>query len=305
MLAVEEIKKSYKDRQALAGVSLGAAAGECVAILGPNGAGKSTLFAILAGLRDADSGRILYKEKEVSADDPALRLALGVVFQSPSLDGLLSAQENLVLGAGLFGMSKAQAKPRAAELLQLMELSERAKDRVDTFSGGMKRRLELARALMHGPKVLLLDEPTSGLDEGGYRQVWKHLDDLRQREGLTILLVTHRSDEAERCDRALVLDEGKLIAEGTPAELRAQLEGDLLELEGPELASFAAQIESIAGVKTEPTENGLRLRLANGHSMLPKLIDALPDGMVKSVHLRQPTLGDVFVSLTGRSLEAP
>jgi ABC-2 type transport system ATP-binding protein len=303
VLAVESIGKSYGERQALQGVSLAVTAGETLALLGPNGAGKSTLFSILAGLRDADSGLIRFKGKAISADDPALRRALGVVFQSPSLDDLLSAEENLVLGAGLFGMSSADAKPRAKTLLEWVSLSDRASDRVGTFSGGMKRRLELARALMHQPEILLLDEPTSGLDENGYRQVWDHLEGLRRKEGLTIIVVTHRGDEAERCDRAMVLDEGRVIAEGTPEALRAQLEGDLLELEGDGLSAYLDVVQEISGVVPEATETGLRLRLAQAHQVVPRLIDRLPDGSVRAVHLRQPTLADVFVALTGRDLD--
>ena len=305
MLAVDSIVKRYGERTALDGVSLSVGQGEQLALLGPNGAGKSTLFSILAGLRDADQGRILFEGRETAADDPALRRSLGVVFQSPSLDILLTAKENLVLSAGLFGLASGPATDRATALLEWVGLTDRSHERVGTFSGGMKRRLELARALMHRPKILLLDEPTSGLDEGGYRQIWEHLDALRAREGLSIIVVTHRSDEAERCDRALIMDEGRLIAEGAPAALRARLEGDLLELEGEGLGAYLDVVQETTGSTPTPTASGLRLRLGSGHEAIPRLMDALPKGVVTAVHLRQPTLGDVFVSLTGRQLVSP
>jgi ABC-2 type transport system ATP-binding protein len=304
LLAVEQLKKSYKERLALAGVSLSVEAGEALALLGPNGAGKTTLFAILASLRDADSGTISFEGRVVDADDPGLRNGLGVVFQSPSLDPILTARENLILGAGLYGLGKLEAGGRADELLAWVGLSDRAGDRVATFSGGMKRRLEIARALLHRPKVLLLDEPTSGLDEAGFRQVWERLDQLRRDDGLALIVVTHRGDEAERCDRLIILDEGKVIAEGTPDELRARVPGELIELHGDGLGALAALVGDTAGREPEVTSFGLRLRVDGAHTLVARLIEALPDGVVQAVHLRQPTLGDVFVALTGKDLEA-
>ena len=304
VLAVESIVKSYGDRCALDGVSLSVAPGEQVALLGPNGAGKSTLFAILAGLRNADAGSIYYNGEVTSADASILRRALGVVFQSPSLDGLLSARENLVLSGGLFGLDAASAHSRATTLLEWVDLTDRADDRVAAFSGGMKRRLELIRALMHQPKILLLDEPTSGLDEASYRQVWAHLEALKAREQVSMIVVTHRSDEAERCDRVLIMDEGRLIAQGTPDELKTRLDGDLLELEGDGLGAYLDTVQGVSGVKPTSTSRGLRLRLSGAHLVIPRLMEELPRGLVKAVHLRQPTLGDVFVQLTGRQLEA-
>ncbi len=304
MLAVESMVKRYGDRLALDGVSLSVAPGEKVALLGPNGAGKSTLFSILAGLRHADEGLIRYHGQVTSADAPVLRRALGVVFQSPSLDGLLSARENLVLSAGLFGVDAAAAKIRATTLLEWVDLTDRADDRVATFSGGMKRRLELIRALMHEPKILLLDEPTSGLDEASYRQVWAQLESLNEYEQVSMVVVTHRSDEAERCDRVLIMDDGRLIAEGTPEELKARLEGDLLELEGEGLGAYLDTVQTVSGVTPVATDHGLCLRLSGAHLVIPRLMEDLPPGLVTAVHLRQPTLGDVFVQLTGRQLEA-
>ena len=304
MLAVESIVKSYGDRLALDGVSLAVAKGEQIALLGPNGAGKSTLFAILAGLRNADAGSIHFDGQLTTADAPHLRQALGVVFQSPSLDGLLTARENLVLSAGLFGLDRAAADERAAMLLQWVDLSDRADDRVATFSGGMKRRLELIRALMHRPKVLLLDEPTSGLDEASYRQVWAQLEALKRHEAVSIIVVTHRSDEAERCDRVLIMDEGRFIAEGTPSELKSRLDGDLLELEGEGLGAYLDKVQGVTGVAPVATARGVQLRLSDAHHAIPRLMDNLPSGLVTAVHLRQPTLGDVFVQLTGRQLES-
>jgi ABC-2 type transport system ATP-binding protein len=157
---------------------------------------------------------------------------------------------------------------------------------------------------MHEPSFLLLDEPTSGLDEVSYRQVWTHLESLRVREQVSMIVVTHRSDEAERCDRVLIMDEGRLIAQGTPDELKARLDGDLLELEGEGLGAYLDTVQGVSGVRPTPTSRGLRLRLSGAHLMIPRLMEDLPRGLVTAVHLRQPTLADVFVQLTGRQLEA-
>lgn len=306
MLVVDSIVKRYGARTALDGVSLSLDAGEQLALLGPNGAGKSTLFSVLAGLREHDAGEIRFGGQPVRTEDPVFRRAVGVVFQSPSLDGLLTAHENLVVSAGLFGLSATQAAERAEQLLEWVDLSARADERVATYSGGMKRRLEIIRALMHRPKLLLLDEPTSGLDESGYRQVWDQLERLKAEEGVAILVVTHRSDEAERCDRVMVLDEGRLIAQGTPEALKAKLEGDVLELEGEALASHRAVIEEVAGVAPDGNGDAVALCLGDAHQVIPRLIERLPHGAVRAVRLRRPTLGDVFVELTGRRLgDAP
>jgi ABC-2 type transport system ATP-binding protein len=302
ILAVSGLSKAYRGRPALSSVDLHLQPGELLGLLGPNGAGKSTLFQILTGLIGADSGTVSFAGAVVDPSDSALRSACGVVFQSASLDKLLGARENLILSGRLYGIDKPTCATRADRLLDLVGLADRAKDPVKEFSGGMKRRLELARALMNEPKILLMDEPTSGLDEAQFRQVWGYLDRLREGAGVSILLVTHRAEEAERCDRLMILDQGQVVAEGTPDALRAELDGDTILLESDDLEALARQIDEAFDVAPEIVDGRVTLCLPDAHLFVPKLVDRLPSGALTSLSLRRPTMGDVFVSLTGHSL---
>ncbi len=197
LLQLDGLTRSFKRRVVLDGLSLSVGAGQIVGLLGPNGAGKSTTFQLLAGLLAPDAGRVLLEGRPLSLSDPALRQRMGIIFQRGSLDDLLSARENLLLGARLYGLTGERARARVEAMLRLIGLTARGDERVSTWSGGMRRRLELARALVHQPSVLLMDEPTQGLDEASFRAFWAHLRALRDAEGLTVLLTTHRSDEAE------------------------------------------------------------------------------------------------------------
>jgi ABC-2 type transport system ATP-binding protein len=302
ILAVSNLTKAYRGRPALCGVDVHLQPGELLGLLGPNGAGKSTLFQILTGLIAADTGTVSFAGSVVDPSDPALRAACGVVFQAASLDKLLSARENLILSGRLYGVDRRVCAERADELLELVGLTERSGDAVKEFSGGMKRRLELARALMNEPKILLMDEPTSGLDEAQFRQVWSYLDRLRQSTGVSILLVTHRAEEAERCDRLIILDEGQIVAEGTPDGLRAQLDGDTLLLETNDADAVVAAIQNELGLAASVIEGRVSLCVPNAHLLVPQLVEALPRDALISLGIRRPTMGDVFVQLTGRSL---
>ncbi|WP_309895353.1 ABC transporter ATP-binding protein [Archangium sp.] len=304
LLQLDGLTRRFKERVALQGLSLAVGAGEIVGLLGPNGAGKSTTFQLLAGLLAPDAGRVLFEGRPLSLHDPALRQHLGIIFQRSSLDDLMSARENLLLGARLYGLTGERARERVEQMLELIGLRERGDERVSTWSGGMRRRLELARALVHQPRIVLMDEPTQGLDEASFRSFWGHLKTLRDTEGLTVLLTTHRADEAELCDRLAVLDSGRLVATDTPAALAARVGGDILTLEAREPEALAAELRQRLGLDARVVEGKVQVEVEQGHALVPRLVEAFPAGRFASVSLRRPTLADVFLQLTGRALGA-
>jgi ABC-2 type transport system ATP-binding protein len=302
LLRLEGLSRSFGPRPALAGLTLEVRAGEIVGLLGPNGAGKSTTFQLLAGLLRPDEGRVLFEGTPLSLHDPRLRRQLGIIFQRSSLDDLLSARENLELGARLYGLGGASMRERVDAMLQLIGLADRAHERVGTWSGGMRRRLELARALVHRPRVLLMDEPTQGLDEASFRTFWEHLKDLRSREGLTVLCTTHRADEAEACDRLAVLDAGKLVALDTPQVLARRVGGDILTLEAADPEALAQELRARLSLDAKVVDGRVQVERDEGHLLVPRVVEAFPAGRLRSVSLRRPTLADVFLQLTGKAL---
>jgi ABC-2 type transport system ATP-binding protein len=304
LLQLDGLTRRFKERVALHGLSLAVGAGEIVGLLGPNGAGKSTTFQLLAGLLAPDAGRVLFEGRPLSLHDPALRQRLGIIFQRSSLDDLMSARENLMLGARLYGLAGERARERVERMLELIGLRERGDERVSTWSGGMRRRLELARALVHQPRIVLMDEPTQGLDEASFRSFWGHLKTLRDTEGLTVLVTTHRADEAEMCDRLAVLDSGQLVALDTPAALAARVGGDILTLEAREPEALAAELRERLDLDARVVEGKVQVEVEQGHALVPRLVEAFPAGRFASVSLRRPTLADVFLQLTGRALGA-
>ncbi|MFY1829011.1 ABC transporter ATP-binding protein [Myxococcus fulvus] len=304
LLHLEGLTRRFKDRVAVDGLTLSVRSGEILGLLGPNGAGKSTTFQILAGLLAPDAGQVRFAGRELSLSDPALRRQMGIIFQRGSLDDLLTARENLMLGARLYGLTGERARERVESMLGLIGLLDRGDERVGTWSGGMRRRLELARALVHQPRVVLMDEPTQGLDEAAFRTFWAHLKRLRDAEGLTVLLTTHRADEAEVCDRLAVLDAGKLVACDTPAALAARMGGDILTVEAPEPETLAREVREKLGVDARVVEGRVQVEARQGHALVPRLVESFPAGRMTSVALRRPTLADVFLQLTGRALGA-
>ncbi|XXF80103.1 ABC transporter ATP-binding protein [Myxococcaceae bacterium GXIMD 01537] len=304
LLRIEGLTRRFKERVAVDGLALSVRPGEIVGLLGPNGAGKSTTFQLLAGLLTPHAGQVFFEGRPLSLSDPALRRRLGIIFQRGSLDDLLSARENLLLGARLYGLSGPRARERVEAMLGLIGLADRGDERVGTWSGGMRRRLELARALVHQPSILLMDEPTQGLDEASFRTFWAHLKVLRDAEGLTVLLTTHRADEAEVCDRLAVIDAGRLVASDTPAALAARVGGDILTLEAPEPEELAREVRERLGLEARVVEGRVQVETEKGHALVPRLVEALAPGRLSSVSLRRPTLADVFLQLTGRALGA-
>jgi ABC-2 type transport system ATP-binding protein len=302
-LALEGVRFSHGDREVLRGVTLSAWPGEIVGLLGPNGAGKSTLFAILAGLLAPAAGRFRLDGQEIAAGARALRAAAGIVFQSPGLDGKLTAEENLALAAGLHCVPRGAARATVRRLLESAGLADRAREPVDRLSGGMRRRLELARALVHRPALLVMDEPTTGLDAGAFRAFWAEVERLRRAEGLTVVLTTHRPDEAERCDRLAVLAGGAIVAEGAPEALRARIPGDVVVVKADEPQLVASGIESRLGLAARVLDDEVLVEHEAGHTLVPRIVEAFPPGRLRAVSLRRPTLADAYLAITGASLE--
>jgi ABC-2 type transport system ATP-binding protein len=306
-LRLDALTRRFGDRVAVDALTLDVARGEVFGFLGPNGAGKSTTFNLLTGLIAADGGRVLIDGEPAPPTDPRVRRRLGVVFQEPSLDEKLTGLENLRLGAALYGLSGAAAKRRIDEMLALVELADRAREPVERYSGGMRRRLEIARVLLSDPEILIMDEPSRGIDQATQRRIWAQLVELKQRRRLTILLTTHQPEEAEHCDRLAVLDQGRVIALGSPESLRQRVGGDVITVEADAPEEVAAIFHARLGLAPElarVVEGRLVIESPQGHLLIPRLVEQLPAGRLRSVGLRRPTLGDVFVKLTGRGLGA-
>jgi ABC-2 type transport system ATP-binding protein len=307
-LRLDGLTRRFGERTAVDALTLDIARGEIFGFLGPNGAGKTTTFHLLTGLIAADGGRVLVDGVESPPTDPRMRRRLGVVFQEPSLDEKLSGLENLRLGAALYGLGGRAAERRIAEMLELVELADRAREPVERWSGGMRRRLEIARVLLHDPEILIMDEPSRGIDTPTQRRIWTQLIDLKQKRRLTILLTTHQPDEAEHCDRIAVLDAGRVIALGSPDTLRARVGGDVITVEADAPDEVAAELRArlqLAPELVRVVEGRLMIESPQGHQLIPRLVEQLPPGRLRAVGLRRPTLGDVFVKLTGRGLGAP
>jgi ABC-2 type transport system ATP-binding protein len=302
LLELVELSHAFKQVRVLSGLSLRLARGEIFGLLGPNGCGKSTTLRVLTGLLVPDSGELRLLGQVVAPGGRALRKQMGVVFQAPSLDPRLSARENLTLSAALQQLPAALAKQRVAEALDFAQLPERADDLVSTFSGGMKRRLELARALLHEPSLLLLDEPTSGLDEPSFRRTWQRILELRAQKQLTVLLTTHRAEEAALCDRVAIMDQGRVMALDAPAALVERVSGDVLTLEVDDCERAASAVQRHFGLEARVVAGKLVIERERGHELIPRLVEALPAGSIRSLSMHRPTLADVFVQLTGRSL---
>ena len=300
-LRIQNINFSYDQKTVLKNLSFELKKGEILGILAPNGAGKTTLFQILTGLFPIQKGEIYWEGEKLTN---ILRKNIGVVFQEPSLDKNLFAYENLILSASLYRVPFQKAKERAHELLDFMDLRTQANDLVKTFSGGMKRRLEMIRALIHEPSLLILDEPTSGLDERGFQKIWKKLKEAQKEKNLSILLNTHRIDEGEKCDRLLILDQGKIIADDSPENLKRKIKGDIIFAKTKDPQGVLDQLKqkfSITGQLTK--QKILHLEMKDGASFIPIIVQSFPEKTFDSISLNRPTLADVFLHLTGKSFD--
>jgi len=298
VIQVEDLRHNYGKRAALNGISFAVNAGEIFALLGPNGSGKTTLFRILSTLMLPTSGRALVGGFDARTQSDEVRSRIGVVFQAQSVDIKLTAAENLWHQGHLYGLHGAELKARIAAMLGRVALADRANERVETFSGGMQRRVELAKGLMHHPSVLLLDEPTTGLDPGARRDLWQYLQQLRTEEQVSIIVTTHLMEEAEHCDRLAILNAGQIVALGTPLELRSQIGGDVILLETDNPESLAARIDQKFHAGAAVLDGKVRMERKDGHQFVPDLVEAFP-GEIQSISVSKPTLEDVFISRTG------
>jgi ABC-2 type transport system ATP-binding protein len=302
VIQVQNLTHRYGDRTALANVTFEVRKGEIFGLLGPNGGGKSTLFRILSTMMVPTAGRALIAGHDVVRDAAAVRRQVGVVFQTQSLDKALTVEENLRAQGHLHGLRGAVLGERIERAMERLGVADRRRDLVDTLSGGLRRRVEIAKALLHEPQVLLMDEASTGLDPAARRDLSRHIESLRSGDGVTILLTTHILEEAGRCDRLVLLHQGNMVAEGTPAELRARIGGDVVVLQTADTALLASKIEQRFAVRPVVRDGQVRVEISNGHRFIAEVVEAFP-GAVESVGLHKPTLEDVFVDQTGASIE--
>jgi ABC-2 type transport system ATP-binding protein len=298
MIQVEDLRHTYDGRIALDGVSFEVRHAEIFGLLGPNGSGKTTLFRILSTLMLPAGGRAVVMGCDAARDPNGLRRRIGVVFQAPSIDVKLTAAENLRHVGHLYGLRGQELEGRIREMLGRVGLSDRASDQAEKFSGGMQRRLELAKGLLHHPEVLLLDEPTTGLDPGARRDLWQYLAMLRDEEHVTVLVTTHLMEEAERCDRLAILSDGKLVALGTPAELKHEIGGDVILLDSSHPEDLARRIAARFEVEPQVIAGKVRLEKEQGHRFVTDVMEAFP-GDIEAISVSKPNLEDVFIHRTG------
>ena len=301
-ILVRDLVKSFGERRALDGISLEVRRGEIFCLLGPNGGGKSTLFRILATLALPDSGSAIVAGHDVLTAAPEVRARIGVVFQSPSLDGKLTILENLRCGGALYGLRGEELESRIRDSSAALNITDRLGDLVESLSGGLQRRAEIAKCLLIRPEVLLLDEPSTGLDPGARLDLWAALEDLRSRHGVTVLCTTHLMEEAARADRVGIVSGGKLVASGSPSELTSALGGDVISLgvmPGTGADHLARLLTEKTGVPASVVEGEVRLESREPYALAARVAGAFPEE-ISSLRIARPTLEDVFVARTGR-----
>jgi ABC-2 type transport system ATP-binding protein len=303
VIEVDGLRRSYGEREALAGLSFTVGDGELFALLGPNGGGKSTLFRILATILPPTAGTARVLGFDVRTEPHEVRRRIGVVFQHASIDGKLTVEENLRHHGHLYGLRGRPLGERIDALLERFGLVERRHDLVERLSGGLARRAELAKGLLPRPALLLLDEPSTGLDPGARRDLLAYLRELRDADGMTIVITTHYLEEAERCDRVGVIDRGRLVALDAPAALTAAVGGDVVVVQPTNVDALHDKILARFGLEGVRVDGTLRLEHARGHELVRDLVNAFPED-VHSITFGKPTLEDVFVRLTGRRLFA-
>jgi ABC-2 type transport system ATP-binding protein len=307
IISINGLVKKFGSVAALNGISLEIQKGELFGLLGPNGAGKTTLISILSTILHATSGSASVCGHDVRREQSAVRKCIGIVFQDPSLDDDLTGEENLDFHGRLYGLKKAVRRVQIDEVLKLVDLENRRYDLVKTYSGGMRRRLEIARGLMHRPQVLFLDEPTLGLDPQARRNIWNYIRDLKASFGMTIILTTHYMDEADQlCSRIAIIDKGEIVALDSPDDLKAGLGGDVLELDviesGQEFSNRLLAMEGVQHIGFE--DHRMILRVNHGEAVIPKVFEISQSlgVVINSVSMRKPNLEDVFIEVTGREM---
>ncbi len=300
-IEVKELKKEYDGVPAVKGISFDVKQGEIFGFLGPNGAGKSTTIKMLSTLISPSSGSALVNEFDIILNKDDVRKSIGLVFQDPSLDDRLSAYENLRFHAELYGVERDDFIERVEEVMTLVELWDRRNDIVRGYSGGMKRRLEIARGLLHYPKVLFLDEPTIGLDPQTRSHIWSYLIKLQKNFGMTIFMTTHYMNEAEYCDRIAIIDGGLIVALDTPENLKSKVGGDVVTIKTKEINKIKEEVSVFSPNSVKDVDGGIQIEIKDGKTFLPKLF-AQNKFLIDSVELRQPTIDDVFLKITGKQI---
>jgi len=305
VIAVRNLTKTYKKLDAVKGISFEVKEGEIFGFLGPNGAGKSTTINMICTMLAPTSGDITINGFDANKQKNRVRESIGIIFQENTLDEKLTANENLMLHCRFYKVPKAKREARITEVLEIVDLVEKRKDRVETFSGGMKRRLEIARGLLHYPKVLFLDEPTVGLDPQTRAHLWEYILKLKEKEGITMFLTTHYLDEAEISDRVAIMDKGEIIALDNPTALKDQLGGDIIELSTEDNEKALEEIhEKIEGAEVSVKDDTIHLKVASSDAFISSFIKTL-DIPITKLNIRKPTLNDVFLAFTGRQIGEP
>ncbi len=301
IISVHNLSKQFKTLNAVDSISFTVNEGEVFGFLGPNGAGKTTTINILCTLLSPTGGSAEIAGYDCVKNPDEVRTAIGLIFQDTTLDSGLTAYENLKFHAYLYNLDRRLTEHRIDEMLSVMELQGRKHDLIKNFSGGMKRRLEIARGLLHYPRVLFLDEPTLGLDPQTRNTIWAFIDTLRKKEKITVFMTTHYMEEAENCDRIAIIDHGRIIAEGTPARLKGTMQGDIIHLVTADNEVAGKEVLKSFNITAREENGGLSLETERGEELIPKLIHALSVRTL-SVSLKKPTLNDVFLRLTGRTI---
>jgi len=300
-VTAESLVRVFDGVRAVDDVSFTVGPGEVFGFLGPNGAGKSTTINMLCTLLKPTSGRAEVAGYDCVSDPDSVRRSIGIIFQETTLDNRLTAYENLLFHAYLYDLDSRTAKARMDEVLDLVGLVDRKNDIVRKYSGGMKRRLEIARGLLHRPKVLFMDEPTLGLDPQTRNMIWEFVRKLKAETGITIFMTTHYLEEAEFCDRVAIIDLGKIIAEGSPAELKSGLKGDTVRLTSPEPERLAGELAERFSLEPKTSGETVSVTVKGGAEFIPRMMEGLT-ARVDSVSMTRPSLNDVFLSLTGKDI---
>ena len=300
-VSVQALVKRYGSVEAVKGIDFEVARNETFGFLGPNGAGKSTTISILCTLAKPSGGRAEVAGHDVVTQRDAVRRNIGLVFQDTTLDGYLSAEQNLKLHAELYGVPRDAVSERLRQVLEMVELWERRKSFVNTFSGGMKRRLEIARGLLHSPRVLFLDEPTVGLDPQTRSSIWGYITRLKREEDITIFLTTHYMDEAEFCDRIAIMDQGEIVALDTPEALKESVGRDRVQIQTDDDGAAIEQIKERFDIDARLAEGAVTFGVPGGEQFVPRLFAELGQA-IRSVSVSRPSLDDVFMSYTGRTI---
>jgi len=301
LIEVENLSYRYGAKTALLDLSFSVGRGEIFGFLGPNGGGKTTTFKLLSTLFSCKPGQVKMFGLDLAKDKIEIRRRMGIVFQMPALDKQLTVRENMEHQGHLYGIAGAELQKRIDRDLNRLGLKDRAKDKVKTLSGGLQRRVELAKALINNPELMILDEPSTGLDPAARREFWDHLETLRKGQGMTVLVTTHYLEEADRCDRLLILDKGNNVALGAPEELKAQIGGEVLRVKTRDPEAMAQAIATRLKVKTLLLSGLIQIEQPKAHNLVAPLLEAFPSEIL-SLTIGLPTLEDVFIHKTGRRM---